>query len=106
MSPLTGYPTHRLGCPRAIAQELRIPVIHETLNASLTDMISQAMGIFPTEEQRSFRSRYRAFFDQLRGQSEPLESLAPQILEAIYDGSPWNDKWETLLWHMAQHYKF
>ena len=81
-------------------------MVHETLHANLLDMILQAMGIFHTEEQRSFRSRNRALFDQLRGQSKPLESLAPNILEAIYDGRPWNDKWETLLWHMAQHYKF
>ena len=104
-NPQTGLPC--LFVPwSTIAQELRIPVVHETLHANLLDMILQAMGIFHTEEQRSFRSRNRALFDQLRGQSKPLESLAPNILEAIYDGRPWNDKWETLLWHMAQHYKF
>ena len=90
----------------AVAQSLNIQVVHEEQSETLFDMVSQAMGVFHTEECREFGHRDGAFLDQLKGRIMPLENLALDVLGAVYNGGKWNDKWETLLWHMAQSCKF
>ena len=83
-----------------------IPVAHEELTADFSVMFRHAIGILSTNDLRIFQSQHGAAFDRIPTQTEPLESLAPLILGAMYEAHPWTDHWETLLWHMAQHYKF
>ena len=83
-----------------IAQGMGIPVAHEELTADFSVMFRHAIGILSTNDLRIFQSQHGAAFDRIPTQTEPL------ILGAIYAVHPWTDHWETLLWHMAQHYTF
>ena len=83
-----------------IAQGMGIPVAHEELTADFSVMFRHAIGILSTDDLRTFQSQHGAVFDRIPTQTEPL------ILGAIYAVHPWTDHWETLLWHMAQHYTF
>lgn len=43
---------------------------------------------FSTNELRTFRSQHGTVLDRIPTQNEPLETLAPLILQAIYDERP------------------
>ena len=88
----------------SLLQQHRVPSeIQDALQSEQFDVASFGMIALSLQE---FDQRLDELNLPSLTQNEPLETLAPLILHAIYDECPWTEQWETLLWHMAQHYSF
>ena len=89
-----------------IAQQLGIPVEHEAPVEDLRTMFQTAIGILPTEHQRRFHELQGQAFDRIPRGRIPVETVAPIVLASMYETHPWVPFWESILWHMAQSYRF
>ena len=65
-------------------------------------MFQTAIGILPTDDQRDFHKVQGIAFSRIPGQKAPVETVAPIILDSMYETQTWTPHWETMLWHMAQ----
>ena len=89
-----------------VAKQLDIPVVHEDLSEDLRTMSQTAIGILPTEHQRDFHQLQGIAFSQIPQGRVPVETVAPIVLDSMYETHPWVPYWESMLWHMAQSYRF
>ena len=89
-----------------VAQQLDIPVVHEDLSEDLRTMFQTAIGILPTEDQKEFHKLQGIAFSRIPERKAPVETVAPIVLGSVYETHSWVPHWETMLWHMAQSYRF
>ena len=89
-----------------IAQQLGIAVEHEVPVEDLRTMFQTAKGILPKEHQRKFHELQGQAFDRILQGRIPVDTVAPIVLASMYETHPWVPFWESILWHMAQSYRF
>ena len=66
----------------------------------------KAIGIPPREDQRDFHQLQGIAFSQIPQRKVPVETVAPIVLGSMYETHSWVPYWESMLWHMAQPYRF
>ena len=89
-----------------IATQLDIPVEHEALREDLRTMFQTAIGILHTEHQRDFHQLQCIAFSRIPQGRVPVETVASTVLDSMYETHPWVTYWQSMLWHMAQSYRF
>ena len=89
-----------------VAKQPEIPAVREDLSEDLLTMFQTAIGILTAENQREFHLLQGHAFSRIPPQKAPVETVAPIILGSMYETQSWVTYWESMLWHMAQSYRF
>ena len=63
-------------------------------------------SVLVEKKESEFRATYGAALQAIPALPEPVETLAPLILDATCSSGCRTSLWTTVLWHMAQHHGF
>ena len=104
--PCTPCPQRLLFVPWSQVAKLRgVVAVHKDIEASpyeqLRDALAQPKCLVPGEKEQ-FLQANRDLLCQLQDSFMPLEGIAPQVFEAIYQRQQDEIVWVTVLWMVAQ----
>ena len=89
-----------------VAQSVSIPEVQADPPSNLQNAISHAVEPLPEQERKKFRAAHETTLQAIPTLPEPVETLAPLVMDAIYTSGRRSGQWETVLWHMAMHHRF
>ena len=92
-----------------VAEERGLPTWHKDGDSCPSDEIDKALaqpGCLSSGEKELFLAANQALLQRLRNQVMPLEHIAPDVFQAIYQQQQAEFSWNTLLWKVAQRNQF
>ena len=92
-----------------VAEERGLPTWHKDGDSCPSDEIDKALaqpGCLSSGEKELFLAANQALLQRLRNQVMPLEHIASDVFQAIYQQQQAEFSWNTLLWKVAQRNQF
>ena len=88
------------------AELIGIPAVQAVPLPNLREGVLHAVNLLPEPQQQEFRAAYTDAVESIPTLAEPVETLAPLILEDRVKKASQHHLWALVLKHMAEHHGF